>query len=213
MSNFEDLRLINVNDHIETKNGLSYLSWSWAWDKFKQMCPDATYSVAKNQQGLPYFESNAGAIVFTSVTARGETHEMWLPVMDGANRAMKAAPYSYTTNRGERTVAAYDMFDINKTIMRCFVKNLAMFGLGLYIFHGEAFPEHEIEAPARPESFPSAVHELAFDVIALSREKPESALQKIYAAKLDKEQEQILIGLLDPQTTNRLKEAKESYEL
>ena len=33
------------------------------------------------------------------------------------------------------------MFDINKTLMRCLVKNLAMFGLGLYIFQGDDLPE------------------------------------------------------------------------
>ena len=33
------------------------------------------------------------------------------------------------------------MFDINKTIMRCLVKNIAMFGLGLYIYAGEDLPE------------------------------------------------------------------------
>ena len=41
----------------------------------------------------------------------------------------------------ERTVEAASMFDINKTIMRCLVKNLAMFGLGLYIYAGEDIPE------------------------------------------------------------------------
>ena len=33
------------------------------------------------------------------------------------------------------------MFDVNKTIMRCLVKNLAMFGLGLYIYSGEDLPD------------------------------------------------------------------------
>ena len=37
------------------------------------------------------------------------------------------------------------MFDINKTIMRCLVKNLSMFGLGLYIYAGEDIPESEKE--------------------------------------------------------------------
>jgi hypothetical protein len=32
------------------------------------------------------------------------------------------------------------MFDINKTIMRCLTKNLAMFGLGIYIYAGEDVP-------------------------------------------------------------------------
>jgi hypothetical protein len=76
---------------------------------------------------------------------------MWLPVMDGANKAMKRTPYTYkvwnrqTKQWTEKTVAAATMFDINKTIMRCLVKNLAMFGLGLYIYAGEDLPEGESE--------------------------------------------------------------------
>ena len=54
---------------------------------------------------------------------------------------MKLAPYTYTTKNGEKSVEGISMFDINKTIMRCLVKNLAMFGLGLYIYSGEDLPE------------------------------------------------------------------------
>lgn len=145
MNTYENLRAINVNDRVERKDGQTYLSWAWAWDEFKQRCPDARYEVVKSPDGLPYFASDAGAMVYTRVTAGGETHEMWLPVMDGKNRAMKAAPYSYQTKQGDRTVEAYTMFDINKTLMRCLVKNLAMFGLALYIYAGEDLPEETIE--------------------------------------------------------------------
>ena len=80
-------------------------------------------------------------MVFTTVTIENETKEMWLPVMDGNNKAMKTEPYTYKTRYGEKRVEAASMFDINKTIMRCLVKNLAMFGLGLYIYSGEDLPE------------------------------------------------------------------------
>ena len=154
MSNtFTKLRTLNVNDRVEKKDGLTYLSWAWAWDEFKQACPDATYEVVKTDNGLPYFESEAGAMVYTKVTADGQTHEMWLPVMEGKNKAMKSTPYAYTVRDWktkqtvEKMVDAYTMFDINKTIMRCLVKNLAMFGLALYIYAGEDLPE---EAPPEP---------------------------------------------------------------
>lgn len=154
MSNlFNKLRLINVNENVEKKDGLTYLSWAWAWDEFKKACPDATYEVVKNKENLPYFESDAGAMVYTKVTADGQTHEMWLPVMDGKNKAMKSTPYTYTVKdwktkqSTEKTVEAFTMFDVNKTIMRCLVKNLAMFGLALYIYAGEDLPE---EAPVEP---------------------------------------------------------------
>lgn len=156
---FLTLRSLDVSQHVEKKKSgnttLSYLSWSWAWDALKQACPDATYEIAKDPAtGLPYFESHAGAMVYTKVTAGGMTHEMWLPIMDGANNAMKREVYSYKVkdhkNPGktvEKWVEPFTMFDVNKTLMRCLVKNLAMFGLGLYIYSGEDLPE----APAAPQ--------------------------------------------------------------
>lgn len=162
MKTFNDLRLINVNEHTEKKDGLTYLSWAWAWDVFKQNRPDAVYEIGKTSEGLPYFESDAGAMVYTKVTSNGETHEMWLPVMDGKNKAMKSVPYTYsvrdwkTKQQVEKTVDAFTMFDVNKTLMRCLVKNLAMFGLGLYIYSGEDLPSEgepepvDIEALIKP---------------------------------------------------------------
>lgn len=147
MTSYNELRKINVNEKVEKKEGLSYLSWAWAWDTFKQQCPDATYEIVKSSEGLPYFESHAGAMVYTKVTANGETHEMWLPVMDSKNKAMKSAPYTYTVRDFktkqliEKTVEAFTMFDVNKTVMRCLVKNLAMFGLAIYIYAGEDLPQ------------------------------------------------------------------------
>lgn len=155
MSVYLELSQVNVNEHVEKKSGLSYLTWSWAWDVFARHCPDATYKVIKNADGLPYFESDAGAMVYTEVTTNGITHEMWLPVMDGANNAMKKAPYTYEVKEYQygkptgkmitKTVDAFTMFDVNKTVMRCLVKNLAMFGLGIYIYSGEDLPSIQID--------------------------------------------------------------------
>lgn len=140
---FKILSEINVNGKTEEKNGLTYLSWAWAWAEFKKICPDATYEVVKFN-GLPYaYDSLTGYMVYTTVTAGGITHEMWLPVMDGSNHAMKSQPYQIKTKYKTITVEAASMFDINKTIMRCLTKNLAMFGLGLYIYAGEDLPESE----------------------------------------------------------------------
>lgn len=146
---FEKLNAINVNDHKEEKEGLTYLSWVYAWAETMKIYPDAIYRIWRfGDNDLPYvYDPNTGYMVFTSVTIEGITREMWLPVMDSKNKAMKAEPYTYTVNYGaktvEKTVAAATMFDINKTIMRCLVKNLAMFGLGLYIYAGEDLPETE----------------------------------------------------------------------
>lgn len=140
---FQELYSLNVNQYVEKKNDLSYLSWSYAWAEFKKIYPDATYEIKKDERGRCYFgDEHIGYMVYTSVTAGGLTYEMWLPVMDGANKAMKDLAYTYTTRYGgEKTVEAMTMFDVNKTVMRCLVKNLAMFGLGLYIYAGEDLPQ------------------------------------------------------------------------
>ena len=147
---FESLNAINVNDKVEKKSNLTYLSWAWAWAEVKKVYPTATYNVMFDPTTQrPYFyDENLGYMVMTSVTIEGQTLEMWLPVMDGANQAMKKESYEYTTRYGVKTVDAATMFDINKTLMRCLTKNLAMFGLGLYIYAGEDLPENNEPAPA-----------------------------------------------------------------
>jgi hypothetical protein len=169
---FEQVLSINVNDKTEKKNGLTYLSWSWSWAEFKKIYPEATYSVKKDEKGLPYFyDENLGYMVFTEVDAENIKHEMWLPVMDGANKAMKNKPYKYSTKYGEKTVEQASMFDINKTIMRCLVKNLAMFGLGLYIYSGEDLPEDEKKEEVKQEPAPELTpYEKVKKLIAITRD-------------------------------------------
>lgn len=165
---FETLRLVDVSEHVEEKDTgnakLKYLSWAWAWHEVRRRCPTATYTIVKNEQGLPYFvDPEMGIMVYTTVTINDETHEMWLPVMDGANNPMRLEPYEYQVKNykfkwakwNEAKKGYYDsygneqpefitkkvekatMFDINKTVMRCLTKNLAMFGIGLALYAGE----------------------------------------------------------------------------
>jgi len=144
---FATLSAINLNDKVEKKSNLTYLSWTYAWSEVKKHYPDANYEVVFFDD-LPYsHDYKTGYMVFTKVTIEGQTHMMWLPVMDGANKSMKDTEYSYATRYGDKTVESATMFDINKAIMRCLVKNLAMFGLGIYIYAGEDLPEGETTAP------------------------------------------------------------------
>ena len=187
-STFDVLNTINVNEHIEkkktgeknpdgTEKTLSYLSWVWAWGQVKQKYPDANYEV-KHWDGKPYLaDENLGYMVETSVTLDGETMTMWLPVMDNKNKAMKSAPYSYKTRYGEKEVAQATMFDINTAIMRCLVKNLAMFGLGLYIYAGEDLPE--VEAQAAKSELEQKIAQACAEVRASkSREDLDNAWRK-----------------------------------
>ncbi len=101
-------------------------------------------------------------MVFTEVEADGLKYQMWMPVMDSANKAMKSMPYSYqvynkTTKQYEnRKVEQATTFEINKAIMRCLTKNLAMFGLGLYLYAGEDMPESLDESQSAGQPQPKA---------------------------------------------------------
>lgn len=126
MEKLEKLLELNVNNFTEKKNGLTYLSWANAWKEFVKVYPSAKYEIVKNEDGLPTFGNESmGYMVYTTVTVDELTHEMWLPVLDFRNKA----------------VLKPSMFDVNKSVMRCLTKNLAMFGLGLYIYAGEDLPE------------------------------------------------------------------------
>lgn len=151
----------NMIETIKDKNNpnarpLKYLSWSYAWSAFKQLFPDATFKVIHNPvTHLPYFsDPEAGIMVETEITANGETQMMWLFVMNGANKAMKLQPYTYqvwdkTVNAYvDKTVQGATMFDISKTLLRCLVKNMAIFGFGLDLYSKQDLPEvHSDDVP------------------------------------------------------------------
>ena len=178
---FNTLNAVNVNGHTEKKNNLTYLSWAWAWAEVKKVYPTATYSI-RQFDGKPFlYDENLGYMVMTEMTINGLTHEMWLPVMDNKNKAMKDEAYEYEVKNKnfkyaklnkedgryydsygkEQTEYIYEevrpatMFDINTSIMRCLTKNIAMFGLGLYIYAGEDLPEEE-KAKEEPKEEPKA---------------------------------------------------------
>lgn len=159
---FKTLSQINVNGMVDRKQTggttLTYLSWASAFQAAKENFPDLEYEVERNPEtGMPYwYDPLTGYMVFTKTTIGSQTHEMWLPVMDGTNHAMKAEPYQVQTKYKKFTVPAATMCDINKTIMRCLVKNISIFGLGLYIYRGEDLPESESQAQnaAQPANKP-----------------------------------------------------------
>ena len=157
---FKSLVTDSVKDFAKLKSQLSYLPWAKAWELFKMQCPDATYEIIKNERNLPYFADETGIMVYTEVTVNGLTYQMWLPVMDSANRAMKLTPQQWTVkNKGKDgreyekqvNVPAATMMDINKAVMRCLVKNIAMFGLGLHLYEGEDISIAGAEEAARED--------------------------------------------------------------
>lgn len=140
---FIELNKIDVNDKIEKKNGLSYLSWAYAWGELKKRFPNATYKIYENT--LPtgyvvnYFTDGKTSYVKTSVTVNDIEHIEELPVMDYRNKSIP--------------LEAMTSFDVNKAIQRSLTKAVARHGLGLYIYAGEDLPEQEPkqEAPKKAE--------------------------------------------------------------
>jgi hypothetical protein len=124
---FEVLNGINVNDKVEKKNGLSYLSWAYAWGELKKKYPEATYTIYENADGWNYFTDGLTCWVKTGVTVQGIEHIEYLPIMDYRN---KSIPKDLITS-----------FDVNKAIQRSLTKAVARHGLGLYIYAGEDLPE------------------------------------------------------------------------
>ena len=137
MNYFEKLNNIDVNEHVEKKNGLTYLSWAWAWAEVKKVHPDANYTVYENADGWFYHTDGKTAWVKTGVTIEGIEHVEMLPVMDYRN---KSIPVDNITS-----------FDVNKAIQRSLTKACARHGLGLYIYAGEDLPEESKVSFSRPE--------------------------------------------------------------
>lgn len=127
---FKTLNAINVQDHVEKKNDLSYLSWAWAWGKLKELYPDAQSTVYETESGRIYWDDGKTAWVKTGVTVEGLEHIEYLPIMDYRN---KSIPLDQITST-----------DVNKAIQRSITKAIARHGLGLYIYAGEDLPEAEI---------------------------------------------------------------------
>ena len=128
---FETLFEINVNDHVEKKNGLSYLSWPYAWAEVKKRFPDANYKVYETESGGIYFTDGKTCWVKTGVEIAGIEHIEYLPIMDYKNKSI--------------SLENVTSFDVNKSIQRSLTKALARHGLGLYLYAGEDLPEIEIE--------------------------------------------------------------------
>ena len=124
---YKKLSKVNVNDKTEAKNGLTYLSWAWAWGVLKENYPTATYIVYENKDGWNYFTDGKTAWVKTGVIVEGLEHIEYLPVMDFRNKSI--------------TLDNLTSFDVNKSIQRSLTKAISRHGLGLYIFAGEDLPE------------------------------------------------------------------------
>lgn len=137
---FNTLNSVNCNEHTEKKNGLTYLSWAWAWAEVKKRYPTAFYTIYENPDGWNYFTDGRTCWVKTGVTIEGLEHIEYLPVMDYRNASIPADKVT--------------SFDVNKAIQRSLTKAAARHGLGLYIYAGEDLPEEAATQEPKPEPKP-----------------------------------------------------------
>lgn len=134
LSVFDTLNSINVGSKTKEKNKLTYLPWAAAWQEVKKLYPNSTYEVFEmviDEYGntRPWFTDSVSGWVKVSVTIEGLTHTETLPIMDYKNQPIKADEITAT--------------QANKAIKRCFVKCLALHGVGLYLYLGDDLPENE----------------------------------------------------------------------
>lgn len=176
-----ELLKINVNDHTEKKNGLTYISWAWAWAKVLEIDPQATWEACEFDDMPVKFLPDSSAMVKTAVTIKGHTKTCWLPVMNHRNQAIKGP----------------DAFAINTAIVRCLTKTISMHGLGLYIYAGEDLPDGEPEPPKPspkmaaldgigdllPAETREVLREWAMEAIAICREDSPQACIDFLKAK------------------------------
>ena len=124
---------LDVQKHVEKKNGLSYLSWAWAWAEALKADPTAKFHVDTFQRAdgttVPYMDINGTAMVWVRTTLFGKEMTCFLPVMDHRNKPIPNP----------------DAFQVNTAIMRCMTKCLALHGLGLNVYAGEDLPMVESE--------------------------------------------------------------------
>lgn len=204
-----ELLKINVNEHTERKNGLTYLSWAWAWAEVLKVDPKATWAAATFENGFPaVFAPDGSAMVQVMVTIKDHTKQCWLPVMNHRNQAIKNP----------------DAFAINTAIVRCLTKCISMHGLGLYIYAGEDLPEGDdapkaeevprISATAGamdelPADQKEYMQELAMTLIGMVRDgQPREAYEKVESENLDDVQKTALWSILDSKTRAAIKASK-----
>ena len=161
----------NVNDHVEKKNGLSYLSWAWAWAEALKADPKASYKIEMFGDKC-FMDINGTGMVFVTVTMFDKPMTCQLPVMDYRNKAIPNP----------------DAFAVNTAIMRCMTKALSLHGLGLYIYAGEDLPDgvepEDDDAEATRKKVTSKVDEfvMADLLAAIEATTTEEDLKKAYLA-------------------------------
>lgn len=157
---FETLNTINVSGKAEKKNGLTYLSWAYAWAEVKKLYPTAQYHVYERdtQQYGPvnYFTDGKTCWVKVGVTIEGMEHVEMLPVMNFKNQSIQL----------DKVTSC----DVNKAIQRAITKAIGRQGLGLYVYAGEDLPESESQSQPVVKPVEKPVQKLAQSQVPVKKD-------------------------------------------
>lgn len=213
----EALLKLNVNEHTEKKQNLTYLSWAWAWAEALKADPKASYKVEMFGDKC-YMEVNGTAMVWVTVTLFDKPMTCQLPVMDSSNKAIPLKGYTAVSKYGKEYRVECDAFAVNTAIMRCMTKALGLHGLGLYIYAGQDLPDEDAPvekviitptqgiADTLPPEEMEYLRELAIELITLDGKQ---GLEKMEAENLEADQKVALWGLLPSKVRSAIKKAKE----
>ena len=137
-----ELSRLDYSHGVEVKHGgLKYLKWSVAWHLLMTLYPDATYSYDE-----PITLPDGTMLVRTSVRVGDTVHSMQLPILDHRNKPL-SSPNS---------------FDYNTAAQRCLTKNIAMFGVGIDLYHGDKVNITEASNYEKAQEYISAQDSMGF---------------------------------------------------
>lgn len=194
---FADLNAINVSDKVEKKNGLSYLSWAYAWGELKKKHPNANYKIYEREDGCIYWTDEKTCWVKVGVTVGEIEHIEYLPVMNNVN---KSIPKENVTS-----------FEVNKAIQRALTKAIARHGLGLYIYAGEDLPEEENGKQAKKQVVNEPTKEQLEELRKLG-----GTIQKVaqyYKVEVDEVSSEMVQHMLDTKKRSLAKKQTQKAEV
>ena len=193
---FKVLNKINVNQHIEKKNNLSYLSWAWAWQTLMELYPESYTEINRPENGFPYWTDGKTCWVDVSVTIvwydtvfcneEKRTRSEVFPIMDYKNNSI---PVEKLTS-----------FNVNTALQRAWTKCTARHGLGFYIYAGEDLPKEEAEAKKAEAEAPCSDEQIAKVKELYTADeitKMLKRLKKSYLSEVTKEQAEKMIAKRD----------------
>jgi hypothetical protein len=115
------------NEYVDIN--LYYYKWSKCWREVVARYPNSTYQFERFEVDGKHYDCmhypDQSASVHCTVDIEGHRRSMFLPVMDFKNNAIK--------NPNAR--------EISDSKMRCLVKTVSLFGLGLDLYEGEYEPD------------------------------------------------------------------------